>query len=538
MICPKCGGNNRQDARFCGGCGEMFPQFVQTQPLASAPLPRDDERSMNDNNIVIRNYRVTATWKTASYTYHETRDDMAYRQCWNCGSTANQSTSKFCHNCGGNLYEPRYLIRETAQPLSAATEELLQRELRHPYIGTYREQFTFEQLDYIVYRLPEGARWAELKTSQPVTQVLRWGMQLAETLAYLHEQGLGRFDLETLFLDDYLIVGDPAACHFFTTDDYHNILARDLFFAGKVLYRLATGKNLAKEAEADAVSPRLQRVLRKMMGADYPSFQEVAAELRAALQLQPVHLATGSMSDAGKRRDHNEDRLHTQTFDIAGETVGLFIVADGMGGHDAGEVASQMTIDTICKLISQGQLAELVQAGVSWQFQQLLQNAVHAANRAVHDAARARHNNMGTTVTAALTVGQTAYIANVGDSRTYLLRDGELKPLTIDHSLVASLIAVGSLKPEEIYTHPQRNQIYRTIGDKAEVAVDIFVKQLEPHDMLLLCSDGLWEMVRDAQITAIMQRAPAPQPACAELVRAANAQGGEDNISVIIVQIR
>jgi len=144
---------------------------------------------------------------------------------------------------------------------------------------------------------------------------------------------------------------------------------------------------------------------------------------------------------------------------------------------------------------------------------------------------------MGTTITAAVIIADTAYIANVGDSRTYLFSDKGLKKLTEDHSLIARLIAIGIAKPEEIYTHPRKSEIYRSLGNDPDIEVDTFVQRLKPGDCLMLCSDGLWEMVRDEQLAEILRTESHPQAACEKLIQAANENGGEDNIAVIIVKL-
>jgi serine/threonine protein phosphatase PrpC len=145
---------------------------------------------------------------------------------------------------------------------------------------------------------------------------------------------------------------------------------------------------------------------------------------------------------------------------------------------------------------------------------------------------------MGCTLTGSMIVGEHAYIFNVGDSRTYILRDGKLYQLTNDHSLVGQLVAGGLITPEDVYTHPQRSQIYRNIGDKLNVQIDVFKQQIHPGDILLSCSDGLWEMIRDPQITEILNAAPDPQTACTQLIETANANGGEDNVSAVVVFVR
>jgi protein phosphatase len=165
---------------------------------------------------------------------------------------------------------------------------------------------------------------------------------------------------------------------------------------------------------------------------------------------------------------------------------------------------------------------------------------VQRANQVVRDYAQhypGRARDAGSTVTMAVLQGWTAYIANVGDSRTYLLRDGKLEQLTTDHSLVAGLVAAGTIEPDEIYTHPQRNVIYRSLGSDPEVEVDIVRQPLQAGDRLLLCSDGLWEMVRDPEMAAVLDRTPDVWEACDQLVERANENGGPDNITAILVRV-
>ncbi len=266
-----------------------------------------------------------------------------------------------------------------------------------------------------------------------------------------------------------------------------------------------------------------------------------------------VHLLSATDSDAGmlRRGDPNEDstlvlqlqRIH----ESIATPVGVFIVADGMGGHDDGQGASRMTINVIAERITRALLMEPLETEkAGGQAKELTEDdlidtfkgAIQDANLALCQDNQRHKTDKGSTVTGFMLVGEHAYIINVGDSRTYMLRDGKLYQLTNDHSLVSQLVASGLIEPDDIYTHPQRSQIFRSLGDKPNVQVDDFKQQLHPGDILLSCCDGLWEMIRNPQITEILANAPDPQTACTQLIDAANTNGGEDNISAVVVFVR
>jgi len=211
-----------------------------------------------------------------------------------------------------------------------------------------------------------------------------------------------------------------------------------------------------------------------------------------------------------------------------------------MGGVQAGEIASQVTIEAIAELALRQVLAPLIQGRVHppEQMVEVLRRGVQDAHSRVLEESLKRSHEMGSTVTLALVAGGSAYVANVGDSRTYLWREGELRQLTKDHSFMTQLIDRGELSAEEAYTHPQRNLVTRSIGDRtcSLLQADVFVEGLRCGDRLVLCCDGLWEMVRDPVIADVVDRL-APKDACDELVRLANSNGGDDNISVIVVAV-
>ena len=266
-----------------------------------------------------------------------------------------------------------------------------------------------------------------------------------------------------------------------------------------------------------------------------------------------VHLLASCESDAGVVRmgEPNEDSALVLLFERVHESIaapaGVFIVADGMGGHDNGQGASRMTIGIIAERIVRELLMPPLTSEKAGEapkqidedtYVALVRGAVEDANAALCQTNQRDKSDMGSTLTGFMMVGDHAYIFNVGDSRTYLLRDGNLHQLTTDHSLVGQLVAGGLIEPDDVYTHPQRSQIYRSIGDKLHVQIDVFKQQVYPGDTLLSCSDGLWEMVRNPQISDLLANAPDPQAACARLVEAANTNGGEDNISAVVVFVR
>lgn len=227
----------------------------------------------------------------------------------------------------------------------------------------------------------------------------------------------------------------------------------------------------------------------------------------------------GSRTDIGCVRDHNEDSLVV--------APPLFAVADGMGGHAAGEVASEIATTVLANQAPKTPDAEA------------LGRAVEAANLEIIAAANDGRGRagMGTTCTAAILEGERLVIAQVGDSRAYLLHQGKLQQLTRDHSLVAMMVEAGQLTPEEARVHPRRSVITRALGTDPSVQPDLYEIDVQTGDRLLLCSDGLSGMVPDADIESIMNRTADPQRCASQLVNEAIAAGGNDNITVVVADV-
>ena len=257
------------------------------------------------------------------------------------------------------------------------------------------------------------------------------------------------------------------------------------------------------------------------------------------LQNRKLKYVVGQASDIGLVRASNEDCLLSLNLDTIGSTdirIKLFAIADGLGGHTGGEIASSLAITILAKNTIRFLLPTEELHDPPESIPQLLTHGVKEANRAVFSRGRDLANNMGTTLVTALIIENTAYIANVGDSRAYCFDDGQLRQITTDHSLVADLVSTGKVLPEDIYSHPQRNIITRSLGGEQDVETDLFAEVLGINKSLFLCSDGLWESIRDDEIANILLENNSPQDVCNQLILLARQKGGADNASVIVVK--
>ena len=233
------------------------------------------------------------------------------------------------------------------------------------------------------------------------------------------------------------------------------------------------------------------------------------------------------ITDVGQRRVTNQDFVF-RSDEPVGNLPNLFIVADGMGGHRAGDYASHYTVETLVKDITEDREKNPIK---------IIRKAIEEANEKVLEKSLSEEElaGMGTTVVVATVIGHYLYVANVGDSRLYLITD-KIRQITKDHSLVEEMVRIGEINREQARNHPDKNIITRAVGIRKDVRIDFFDMRLEKDDLILMCSDGLSNMLEDEEIERIIKKGGELSEIAGELVRRANQNGGKDNIAVVLIE--
>ncbi|NTU84443.1 MAG: protein phosphatase, partial [Chloroflexales bacterium] len=484
-------------------------------------------------------------------------DTAPWRRCWACGSTTNEPGDAFCNDCGAAL-EPRvYSATLTPRdtPAGAALVPTIDDEVARATLPEVAEQV--EDGDRVLTILHDSGR-AALAIPLDETAALAAGASLARLVAHLHGEGLALGPVEADELE--AVPGGGARLRAvdnlrrFGPGEREAAVQSDLTALAELLEQLTatprTTQRLSEDEAALAIAegePGLATVLRQVRTGELADAAALAVQLEAILaeRTHPVALRqqVGAQTDTGIVRDHNEDSYLTIQLGLDNDNTpqswGVYIVSDGMGGHAAGEVASGLAIRAAADLILSEYLARAVQPDASYseaEAKDVVRRAILAANERVAEESRRQGNDMGATFTMALVIGDRVIVGNIGDSRTYLYQGGKLRRISKDHSLVQRLVDLGQIADEDIYTHPQRNAVLRSLGDRGVIEVDLFSERVRAGESLLLCSDGQWEMTRDPAMELLIAREPDPQAVCATLIAAANQAGGEDNITAVLVR--
>lgn len=598
--CSRCGAAVRTSARFCPACGQPLPVEKGTtsplhdhivsqptqpleQPAAHSPSPQPDpddtaplegattgfaplpEGALFPQKEAPPRYgalEVRNSGQKLNVYLVETLQPVLLCRNDDCPSPENRPGEAYCATCGSVLTAPpvhlRYLLKESSEAQTFASHARLRElGLSHPslLLFEYYQEALYGPTPrtYLLEPEPGPSLAANLAPPQEVPRILDWGQQLAEGLAYLHAQALVWYKLDGYHV---AVEGKRARWVNFNTypipeqfkaqaADYYQ---KDVHSLAALLFYLCTG--LGAFTPNHQLPEPVGGLFDQVFGpaATIVTAATLAETLKATLEevRRPasVRLVSGAQTDVGSLRDLNEDSLLTQELSLVhrgiSQPVGLYVIADGMGGHAAGDVASGMVVNTLAHKMASEVMAD--QTSLEGTGRRLdptvwLNEAIAAANSAVFERRRNARTDMGTTLVATLLVGDTATIGHVGDSRAYLVNGQGIRQLTTDHSLVERLVATGQISRAEAHDHPQRNVIYRTVGDKARVEPDIASQRLAPGDCLLLCSDGLSGMLPDEEMWRIVINSPSLPEACRQLIQAANQAGGDDNITVVLVKV-
>ena len=589
ITCPYCNTVNQSGAAFCSRCGTILdgpvaektiPRKAPAQPAGlvqpTVPSPRstkplgkgitgarqpgegaDDFRPRPVGAIFGDRFLFDSLRYRDVSEIHYTVVDRSpvgqprYRMCANpdCGTLhppSGQQTEQYCTQCGSPLQSSDILLllQEARQPIFGAAVEIANRPggLAHPNVRAPLAYFT-ETVGGEPRACLVSPTYSAFPEHPEPALALTWGIQLGRGLDYLHLNQLsfgGRIDPACFGLDGtHPVWANFAACSI-PPEMVADSQPADVRALARHIFQWQSGKS--EYSFEPGLPPPVNRFFREaILGKGYPSGEALAQAIETAMHdstaQQSIAYRVGRCTDVGLERNLNEDSLACVEFSRVLQSIslplGLFTVADGMGGHSAGEVAS----GTIANTIAQRALTlNPLQPTSPDDHLKWLKETVEAANRAVFDLRKSAGTDMGSTLVVALMDGVQAVLAHVGDSRIYRISAGSIEQLTSDHSLVERLISTGQLSRGEARYHPQRNVVYRTIGDKPNVEVDTSLHTLSPGDFLLLCSDGLTGMLENTIIQKLVLDAANPQEACERLISAANAAGGDDNITAVLVQ--
>jgi len=490
-------------------------------------------------------------------------DCLNTTRCGSCGAD-NHQNSTYCDQCGYYIADSKFLLLVSNQDLTKKFEVLIKKNLKHKGILRFFEGFCWHDNCLIVAQNLENKTLSHLSSPIQFDLIMDWLTLLLESLSFLHKHTI--FNVALSATDIFIFPDGPRLANFseaITTNknvdkwiqsDIQNLAKTFLMILSKIepddnnILYLKSALLKAVQENYRTINDFLNEIkkLKKKEENPAPPFDNKKTIL---LTDKGASISVGMASDVGMVRTLNEDSVGafklTNILQSISTPYGFYMVADGMGGHEAGEEASKIAVEYITRKIFRFFNDDFRSS--EKKARQILEDAVFAANQEICKTAKARNNNMGTTITVAFLINNKGYILNVGDARAYLYSNKKLKLITQDHSLVYRLYKIGQLKYDEIYNHPQSNQILCALGElNLQQSLDnlaeranhpyFFEITLNKGDGLLLCTDGLWQMIPDIEIEQIIAKYSHPQHAVDELVELANKNGGDDNISLIFVK--
>lgn len=456
-----------------------------------------------------------------------------HKKCWKCGNRYNPGRAQSCTYCNAPLLERRFLatVRHDDSGVSG-WKAFLRRRVEHPAVVGAQAAFLREERPVTVFPYHGARLLMDQPAPLPPGIVVALLHRLATGLEALHAEGVR---LARLDASHVLIMPDGSAR--ICDPDVAEIMDPEALIRHRSRPALNDVRNLC-DMMLRFVEPDDEPIV-KFLEDGVSGRHGPPRRLRTALEVHHSKLAKdvedhqhAGYTDLGLTRERNEDDWGWRKVD---DRTRLYVVSDGMGGHDRGEVASATTVRTVLDVVTKG-----VRTGrTSGDYlQRLLIKSVEDANAAVFAEGRDDARAMGATVVVLLVVdSKTAYIAHAGDARAYQLRGGVLRALTTDHSLVQAMVERGTIKPEEARTHPKANVILNYLGQDEEIDVDVQEVRLLKGDRLMLCSDGLWGELDDAELAFHLSEWGPPRRAVQRLVRDAYLGGGKDNVTVVVVDV-
>ncbi len=451
------------------------------------------------------------------------------RTCDACGHPHNPAKAKTCVQCGEPLKKERFLMSVRWAPeFNSLYQEYFRTRKQHPAILSPTDIIIHDSLLCSVVPIRGESLLLDECAPLPASDLMRFAQRLAGVTAFLNFNGveLARLSAANFLLDRdrNAILYDLDICAL-----HPNLLAAEQQKAG-----VHQSIDLLRRFSPVDYQP-LTELLNRAEDGYYTDTATLGADIQSILEAPipgQVFQSAAAITDVGLVRDLNEDYW---TWTNLHQGINLFVVADGMGGHESGEVASALAATTICR-VARDRVRNCTDLSAD-SLENILDEAFQAANNTVKEQAESCGNDMGTTLVSMMTIGEDrALLANVGDSRAYLLRNGVLYRVTRDHSLVQRLVDQNRITEQEARTHPHSNILLRTVGTERNVQIDIYLVEIEPGDRVLLCSDGLWGEVEDEDIASILNHYSDLRTASRELVRAAHNSGGRDNITIIITE--
>ncbi len=461
-------------------------------------------------------------------------------------------------------------LRLVASPLGGMAEAMTTAamRLRHPRLLAIRVTFSRPDADYVVLDVA-GPEWPPERPKLGTEEALAVGVMIGEVLTYLHGHGVAHLHIrpevicitpQGIFLDGL----EDATVVTSSVTESEALFARDANFLAQAIGVLAPATGAAVPADE-----ALRHIVQRGTEGDYVSVREIMLDFLRALpdglpQLvpadatQPMRLLFGKATTVGLVRTQNQDATAALILEVdddqpAMSLAGVILVADGMGGEAQGEVASRIAARMIVAEVARRFLSPVARSTASdlpngadqpgdapttmnLDSINALVEAFRAANARIRNMSRRLERAAGTTATAVMFYAHDAIIGHVGDSRAYLYRQGEMMQLTQDHSLLQRMIDLGQYTPETVGMQVPRNYLYRSLGQGDDLEVDTRIIKIGIGDTLLLCSDGLWDLVTSAEMKEVLGSERSPEEMASELTIIANSKGGTDNSTAFVAR--